>query len=121
MNMKIGLVALAVTTALASCAAMAVTNDAITQRTSFALGMQPSQFTISNRTDSGTRTDYKVVTSAGKHYSCYVTSILAVTGQVVSDAMCVQMKADNSTPSSVEESKSAKECNALLKAAGKCD
>lgn len=119
--MKLGFIAVAATVALAGCASMAVTNDAITQRTSLVLGVQPSQFTISSRADSGTRTDYKVVTSAGDHYSCYVTGTFSVTGRVISDAMCTQMKAGSSTSSNAEESKSGKKCNALLKAAGKCD
>ena len=121
MNKKFGFAAVTATALLAGCASMAVTNDALTQRTSQALGIPAAQFSISDRTDSGTRTDYNVVTDAGKHYSCYVTGTVSVTGRVISDAMCTKVKNGNTTSNSENDHGNTARCNALLKAAGKCD
>lgn len=109
----------ALTVLMSGCASMAVTNDSLTQRTATALGLTPSQFTISNRTDNGVRTDYSVQTTSGKTYACYVTGTVSITGRVVSDAVC---SAPNQGAASAEASRSAPStsCNALLKAAGKC-
>lgn len=117
MNSKITIAGLACLI-VAGCASVSVTKDALTQRTASALGVSASQFTISNRSDSGLRTDYDVQTSAGKRYACYVTGTMSVTGRVVSDAMC---SANPTTQSPAEKGaqKPAK-CNALLEAAGKC-
>lgn len=120
MSIKIGFVTLVAAT-LAGCASIAVTDDVITQRTSTALGIQPSQFTISNRSDSGVRTDYQVTTTRGKHYSCYVTGMISQMGRTVSDAICTQMGAGSSKQGNTANSKSAKDCNTLLRAAGRCD
>ena len=93
-------------------------NDSLTQRTSLALGLSPSQFTISNRTDSGVRTDYNVRTAAGKTYACYVTGTFSVTGRVVSDAVCTEIAPGASSTPTASDTHGP--CNALLKAAGKC-
>lgn len=122
MKKKLGFTVAAAAVMLAGCASMAVTKDSLTQRTSLALGIPASQFTISNRSDSGVRTDYNVTTSSGKHYACYVTGTFSVTGRVVSDAMCTQMAgAGTASKAQSNESSSARKCNALLKAAGKCE
>lgn len=104
---------------IAGCASVAVNEDVLTQRTSSALGLNPSQFTISGRTDSGVRTDYSVRTMSGKNYACYVTGMFSLVGRAVSDAVCSEVNAGADAAS--QKSKSGgSPCNALLKAAGKC-
>jgi len=99
------------------CASVAVTNDAIEKNTAFALGIEKGTFTISNRENDGVKSTYLVNTNAGKKYTCYVTGTVSVVGRVVSDAVCNEVgkppKQATGTPS--------KPCNALLKAAGKCN
>ncbi|MEQ1556129.1 MAG: hypothetical protein ABL915_04950 [Gallionella sp.] len=93
------------------CASM-VSSDVIEKNTAFTLGLEKGDFTISNREDSGVKSSYDVKTKAGKKYSCYLTSSMGMT----SDALCSE-KGKTSKPSS-ENSPS---CNALLKAAGRCN
>lgn len=97
------------------CASVAVSDNALNQRTSLALGLTPDQFTISNRVDGGVRTDYNVKTHDGKSYACYVTGSVSVMGPVVSDALCNTMGGNGQSAQPVSSS-----CNALLKAAGRC-
>lgn len=81
--------ALLVTTALsAGCASLAVTDDAIVDRTAFALGLGKSDFTISNRTDEGTTTRYSVRTKTGQDYNCFLGGSFSVLGRSVSEAIC---------------------------------
>jgi hypothetical protein len=102
---------------LGACASVAVTADALEDRTSRALGLERGQFTISDRVDEGTGTRYMVQTKAGRRHSCTVGGSFSVTGRVVSDAICTEMGkpagAANSSPNNTN-------CNALLRAAGKC-
>jgi hypothetical protein len=114
--------AVLIAAALASaCASMAVSSDAIEERTAFALSLKKGDFTISDRRDSGVRTDYKVQAKSGAQYNCYVTGTVSVTGRIVSDAVCSAAAgspaagADNKVPSANNPA-----CNALLKAAGRC-
>lgn len=118
----------------AGCASMAVTEDALTANTASALGLQPGQFTISDRVDQGVKTTYTVTTNAGARYSCYVTGTVSVTGRLVSDALCNELKSASASardagaspantpgaaPSATGKASDAK-CNALLRAAGRC-
>lgn len=73
---------------LGACASMAVNPQLLQQRTAFALGLPLDGFTISDRVDSGIRTDYQVKTTSGQRYQCYVTGTVSVTGRIVSDAVC---------------------------------
>ncbi len=73
---------------LAGCASVAVSADAIEQRTAFALGVERGSFAISNRDDDGVRTQYVATTKNGQRYNCYVTGTFSVTGRIVSDAIC---------------------------------
>jgi hypothetical protein len=84
-------VALAVV-ALASsgCASVAVTDQALVDRTSFALGLDKTAFTISNRVDEGTTTRYAVKTKAGQEYNCFVGGSFSVVGRSVSEAICTR-------------------------------
>jgi hypothetical protein len=97
---------------LAGCASFAVSDDALVQRTGFALGLEPNQFTVSNRMDEGTTTRYRVNTTAGKVYNCSVGGSLSVIGKSVSSALCDEI-GQNGAPDKPN-------CNALTKAAGKC-
>lgn len=120
--------------AASGCASVAVTGSAIEQRTAVALGVAPTDITISNRSDSGIRTDYVATTSQKKVYNCYVTGTVSVVGRTVSDAMCTPVAAAVEQPtaktaaataapakaSTQKPSSASPSCNALLKAAGKC-
>ena len=102
--------------ALAGCASVAVTDEAIEKNTAFALGIERGSFTISNRENDGVKTTYLVTTKSGKKHNCYVTGTIGVTGRTVSDALCSpvgQAAGNRSNSSNVS-------CNALLKAAGRC-
>lgn len=72
------------------CASVAVTNEAIVDRTAFALGLSKSDFTISNRTDEGTTTRYAVRTKSGQDYNCFVGGSFSVVGRTVSEAICTK-------------------------------
>lgn len=81
------LIATAMTTA---CASVAVTDQAIVDRTAFALGLAKSDFTISNRTDEGTTTRYSVRTKSGQDFNCFVGGSISVLGRSVSEAICTR-------------------------------
>lgn len=59
---------------------------------------------------------YKVRSKNGDIYRCYFTSALVVD----SDALCTKIVGAEGTKSSKNSTKTSKDCNALLKAAGKC-
>lgn len=103
---------------LTGCAAVAVNSDDIVERTAFVLGVSPKSLRISGRRDSGVRTDYVATTSSGARYACYVTGTYSITGRIVSDAICSK---GGATGGNRKVSPSAAPCNALLKAAGKCN
>jgi hypothetical protein len=110
---------LAMAALLASgCASVAVSNDAIEQNTAQALGLAKGTFTISDRVDDGVKASYSVKTNTGKQYACYVTGGVSIVGRVVSDPMCNEVgKAGKQATTGATGNAS---CNALLKAAGKC-
>jgi hypothetical protein len=99
------------------CASVAVSDDAIEKNTAFALGIEKGTFTISNREDEGLKSTYQVNTKSGKRYRCYVTGTVSVLGRVVSDAICNE----DVKPAKQATGTSKQSCNALLKAAGKCN
>ncbi len=104
---------------LVACASVAVTNDALEDRTSRALGLEKGQYTISDRVDEGTGTRYLVQTKSAKKFSCTVGGSFSVMGRVVSDAICTEMnRPAGAAPAPSNSSNS--NCNALLRAAGKC-
>jgi hypothetical protein len=72
------------------CASLAVTDDAIADRTAFALGLNKGDFTISNRNDEGTTTRYAVRTKSGQDYNCFVGGSFSVLGRSVSEAICTK-------------------------------
>ncbi len=83
--------ALAIASALAAgCASIAVTDEAIVDRTAFALGLGKGDFTVSNRVDDGTTTRYSVRTKSGQDFNCFVGGSISVTGRTVSEAICTK-------------------------------
>ncbi|UVH58467.1 hypothetical protein NWF24_03365 [Variovorax paradoxus] len=123
-------VLLAATVLVGGCASHAVTDDAIVTNTSRALGLPPSAFTISNRADSGVQTTFLAKTDGGRTYNCYVEGSVSVVGRVLSDAICQEMR-QSDAPASARRSNArpatgtapapAPACNALLRAAGRCN
>src|SRR5690606_16209231 len=53
-------IAMLAAAAATGCASIAVTDEALVDRTAFALGLAKGDFTISNRVDEGTTTRYSV-------------------------------------------------------------
>ena len=82
------IIGIIITVAATGCASLAVTDEAIVERTAFALGLQKSEFTISQRQDDGTTTRYLVKTKSGQDYHCYVGGSISVLGRTVSEAIC---------------------------------
>ena len=115
---KVFLCGILVVTALSGCASVAVTEDAVKQRTAFALGVEQGDFVISDRVDDGVETRYKVKTKTGKTYNCYVTGTISYVGRTVSDAVC---SATGKTAATGTSGATGTKCNALLKAANKCN
>lgn len=115
---KMGMVVLAGT--LAGCALVKtnkLSDDVITQKTGFTLGLDKSEFFISNRQEPNKNSDvyYLVTTKSGKKFNCSIaagfTSFITPATDA-SDAVCNEVSGASSTSDS--------KCNALLKAAGKC-
>lgn len=96
---------------VSGCASLA-TEDSITKRTAFALSLDKSEFTITNRKNDGAQATYQVTTKQGRKYNCYVEGTFSyLTGPDSSDAICHEIGASK---------KETEPCNKLLKAAGKC-
>jgi hypothetical protein len=73
---------------LGGCAGV-VSNDQLQQSTSFAIGLDQSDFTIYNKSASGIKTMYSVKTKSGQEYNCYVTSVAGgLFPGGTSDALC---------------------------------
>lgn len=112
--MNIRLAALTVITCLtfAGCGTInnaTVSDQKLKERAAVALGTSADAITISNRSNEGVRINFTATT--GKRSSqCYVTSTASMIGVVTSDAIC----------SGGNAHKGAGQCNALLKAAGRC-
>lgn len=105
---------------LSGCASVAVTEDTLQSRTALALNLQPGDFAISNRTDSGLRTDYTVKTKSNATYACYVMGTVSYVGRAVSDPMCTQTSAAPGKAKAATAQPVKATCNELLKAAKKC-
>ena len=82
------LVLAALALASAGCASIAVSDEAIVERTAFALGLPKSDFTVSNRSDDGVTARYQVRTKSGQEYNCVVGGSINVLGRHVTDALC---------------------------------
>ncbi|MES2955013.1 MAG: hypothetical protein V4711_06125 [Pseudomonadota bacterium] len=118
-----GVVALLVL-GLTGCAAT-ISQDGLEQRTSAAIGRNVGTFTITKTgEETGGRINYTAKTKDGATYQCYMYSATGFQkamsfGQTPhSDAVCTQMGRGGAAPAA--DSKPAANCNALLKAAGRC-
>jgi len=74
----------------AGCASVAVTDDAIIDRTAFALGLDKGSFAIQNRVDEGTTTRYSVKAKSGQEFNCFVGGTFSAFGRMVSEAVCTK-------------------------------
>jgi hypothetical protein len=119
-NFKRSLATCAVALAAAGCASFAVSNEAIETNTAQSLGLQKGSFIVSDRVDEGVKSSYAVKTNKGRTYSCYVTGGVSVMGRVVSDAICSDTTASAKGSVQPAAPQPQKDCNALLKAAGRC-
>ena len=72
------------------CASIAVTDDALVERTAFALGVDKGSFTIENRVNDGVTTRYSVKTNRGDQFNCFVGGSISVLGRMVSEAICTK-------------------------------
>lgn len=104
--------------ALQGCAALgasfAVSDESLIPRTETAIGLPSSEFTISDRVNEGVTARYKVRTTSGKTYNCFVGGSLTGIGKSVSEAVCSPL--DGSAPAE----RSGKPCDALSRAAKRC-
>lgn len=92
------------------CASMVVKEDHLVKKTALALNLDKSDFKISDRADDGLQTSYIATTKQGKKYNCYVEGSFSFgTGSVVTDAICNEVGKPTNN-----------KCDALSKAAGKC-
>ncbi|ADY96873.1 TPA: hypothetical protein WI689_000678 [Neisseria meningitidis] len=112
MNTRIIVSAAFVALALAGCGSInnvTVSDQKLQERAAFALGVSPNAVKISNRSNEGIRINFTA--TVGKRVSqCYVTSVISTIGVTTSDAICLG--------GGTHKGKS--QCNALLKAAGRC-
>ena len=77
-------------TALTGCASIAVSDDALVDRTAFVLGLEKGGFTIENRVNDGVTTRYRVRTKRGEEYNCFVGVSISLIGRSVSEALCTK-------------------------------
>jgi len=104
----------AVALILSSCGHVSnavLTDDTLLDKAEFATGIDRDNLTLVSRSGSIDSVEYTVKSSKGAKFRCYFTSAIAVN----SDAICQEISADGK-----KKSKKAGNCNALLKAAGKC-
>lgn len=122
---------------LGGCAAT-IEPTGLEQRTAQAIGRTAEQFTITQRSEeTGGRINYTVQTRDGATYRCYLYSATGLQramsfGQTPhSDAICTAMVGDpgqgapakpaaSAPPGSPRGAAPEAECNALLRAAGRC-
>jgi hypothetical protein len=118
---------------LAGCAAT-INQDGLEQRTAQAIGRSVGQFAITDRSEeTGGRINYTVNTRDGAAYRCYLVGATgfqkAMTfGQLPhSDAICTAMAGGKSGSANQRPAANGQggrspgpECNALLRAAGRC-
>ena len=133
--MKLRFITPTVTTlALLSGCASTIDQAGLEQRTAQAIGRGVGQFTVTERTEeTGGRINYTVNTRDGVVYRCYLYGATGLQKAVTfgqtphSDAICTVMvgsqnRISNQGPAAAgQRGRSAGgECNALLRAAGRC-
>lgn len=115
---------------VAGCAAT-IDQDGLEQRTAQAIGRSVGQFTVTDRSEeTGGRINYTANTRDGKAYRCYLYGATGFQkamsfGQTPhSDAICTAMAGGSGKALPAQPAAGAKgagaECNALLRAAGRC-
>ena len=118
---------------LTGCAAT-IDQDGLEQRTAQAIGRPAGQFTITDRSEeTGGRINYTANTRDGKAYRCYLYGATGFQkamsfGQTPhSDAICTAMagargRSGQQGPAAAGQGgrNAGAECNALLRAAGRC-
>jgi hypothetical protein len=111
---------------LAGCAAT-IDQGGIEQRTSLAIGRDVGSFTLSERIEeTGGRINYTARTQDGAVYKCYLYSATGLQrtmsfGQTPhSDAICTPFGKAGAATTAPAAQKGGGQCNALLKAAGRC-
>lgn len=75
---------------LTACASVIVSDDAIVERTAFALGLNKGDFTISNRVYEGASARYAVRTRTGQEFNCFLGGTLSILGRGVTEAVCTK-------------------------------
>jgi hypothetical protein len=125
---------IAASVCLGGCAST-IDQAGLEQRTAQSIGRAPGQFAVTDRQEeTGGRINYTVRTQDGAQYTCYLYGVTgfqkAMTfGQTPhSDAICAAMVASQASRGNAQagggtDSHSravAKDCNALLRAAGRC-
>lgn len=123
------------TVALLTGCASTLDQSGLEQRTAQAIGRTAGQFTITDRQEeTGGRINYTVNTRDGATYRCYLYGATGFQkamsfGQTPhSDAICTAMvgspgNSGNPAPAAATEQRgrsAGKECNALLRTAGRC-
>lgn len=118
--------AAAVLALLGGCAAT-IDQSGLEQRTAQAIGRTVGQFTISDRSEeTGGRINYSVQTRDGAAYRCYLYGVTGFQkamsfGQTPhSDAICTAMVGSKGAAPAAAPKAAGPECNALLRAAGRC-
>jgi hypothetical protein len=72
------------------CASMMLSDDDITARTAFAIGLNKGDFTITNRSNEGASARYTVRTKRGEDYNCFLGVAPGLAGVQVSEAICTK-------------------------------
>lgn len=120
---------LAIVAMTAGCAAT-ITSETLESRTSQAIGRQVGSFTISDRNEeAGGRINYVAQSRDGSRWQCSLYSPTGFQKAMTfgmtpdSDALCTQMSGGPSTGSANRPNHATSpsaNCNALLRAAGRC-
>ena len=75
---------------VSGCASDIVSDDAIVERTAFALGLNKGDFTISNRADDGASARYAVRTRTDQEFNFFLGGTLGFVGRQVTEAVCTK-------------------------------
>lgn len=115
MKHKLFLAVISVSSLLTACGHVSnavLSEQDLLDKAEFATGISRDQLTLVERAGSLDAVEYRVATKKGRQLRCYFTSALAVT----SDAVCQEITKDGKKTTKQKKD----DCNALLRAAGKC-
>lgn len=93
-----------------------LTDEVLLDKAEMVIGVRQSELTLIKREGSIDSVEYSVETKDGDVYRCYFTSLVAIN----SDAVCKQIGASKKVKHSAKPKEREANCNALLRAAGKC-